>query len=106
MERHRRSRFEQLAVDCREDAHIVIGARRRGDDSVVVVDDLEELTDDKRHGLDALDLLLSAHELALQVGHLILDVLLLDVEELQVLLQRLHPGVQVCLRGARALACG
>ena len=50
---------------------------------MVVVDDLEELADDKRDRLDALHLLLGAHVLALQVVDLVLDVLLLNLEELK-----------------------
>ena len=103
MQRHRRARLEQLAVDGRQDAHVVVGAGGGGDDAVVVVDDLEELADDKRDGLDAFDLLLGSHEFALQVLHLVLDVLLLDLQELELPLQHLHLRVEV---GAAALGAG
>mmetsp|Transcript_19580 Transcript_19580/g.51517 ORF Transcript_19580/g.51517 Transcript_19580/m.51517 type:complete len:217 (-) Transcript_19580:35-685(-) len=95
VQRDRRAGLEQLAVDGAEDAHVVVGAGRRADDAVVVVDDLEELADDERHGLDALDLLLGPHQLALQVLHFVLDVILLDLEELELPLQRLHLRVEV-----------
>ena len=62
---------------------------------MVVVDDLEELADDKRDRLDALHLLLGAHVLALQVVDLVLDVFLLDLQKLEDLLQRLHLGVNL-----------
>ena len=101
VEGHRRARLQQLAVDRREDAHVVVGARGARDDAVVVVDDLEELADDERHRLDALDLLLRAHELALQILHLVLDVILLDLKKLKLALERLHPGVLVAARGLR-----
>lgn len=46
-------------------------------DTIIGVDDLVELSDHKRDRLDALDLLLRADELPLEVLHLVLDVLLL-----------------------------
>ena len=49
------------------------------DDAGVGVDGFQELTDDQRNGLDALDFLLSASELGLQVDGLVLDVFGLDL---------------------------
>mmetsp|Transcript_20563 Transcript_20563/g.48703 ORF Transcript_20563/g.48703 Transcript_20563/m.48703 type:complete len:342 (+) Transcript_20563:380-1405(+) len=98
VERHGRAALQQLAVDGRQHPHVVVGAGSGADDAVVVVDDLEELADDKRDRLDALHLLLCAHVLTLQVVDLVFDVLLLDLEKLEDLLQRLHLGVHVGLR--------
>jgi hypothetical protein len=89
--------LEELAVERAEDADDVVRARRRADDARVLVDRLEELADDERDGLDALDLLRRAHELALQVRLLVLDVRLLDLEQLQVPAQLLVARVQVLL---------
>ena len=63
----------------------------------MLVDGLEELANDERHGLDALDLLLGAQQFPLQVLLLVLDVLLLHLEELELALQQLEFPVQVRL---------
>lgn len=62
----------------------IVGARRGADDAGVLVDSLEELADDEGYGLDALDLLLGANELALKIELLVFDVAFLNGEELQV----------------------
>lgn len=102
VQRDGRVGLEALAIESAEDAHVVVGAGRGADDAVVGVHHLEELADHERHRLDALDLLLGTDELPLQVLHLVLDVALLDVQELQVALQRLELAVQVRLALLRA----
>ena len=100
VQRHRRARLEELPVDRGEDAHVVVGARRRRDDAMVVVDDLQELADDEGHRLDPLHLL-RAHELALQVLHLILTYSS-DLEELEL---PLEPS-SCCTVGRRSCRSG
>jgi hypothetical protein len=51
VERDRGGGAEELAVERREDAHVVVGARRRADDAGRVVDHLEELADHERDRL-------------------------------------------------------
>lgn len=63
----------------------------------MLVDGLEELADDEGDRLDALDLLLSSEELALEVLLLILDVLFLKLEEFEVPLQLLVLQEEVLL---------
>jgi hypothetical protein len=47
---------------------------------LLLVDGLHELSDDERHTLDALDLLLCPHQLPFQASLLVLDVLFLEVD--------------------------
>ena len=77
MQRHRRRGAKQLAVDRRQHADMVIRPRRRSHNARVRVDHFQELADDQRNRLDALDLLLGAEELALEGALLLADVLLL-----------------------------
>jgi hypothetical protein len=77
VQRHRRRRLQQLPVERAEDADVVVGAGGGAHDARVRVYHLQELADDQRHRLDALDLLLGAQQLTLQVLLLLLDVLLL-----------------------------
>lgn len=53
---------------------------RTGRSSLLLVDGLHELAYNKRYTLDALDLLLGADELPLEIPLLILDVLLLELD--------------------------
>ena len=66
---------------------------------LLLVDGLHELADHEGHALDALDLLLGADELPLEVPLLILDVLLLELE-VSAWSQQLPRG---CLDGRRLL---
>jgi len=49
------------------------------------VDELDELTDDERDGLDPLELFLGSDELIFQILLLILEVIFLDLEEIVLL---------------------
>ena len=86
---------KQLTVDGAEDPNVVVATGGGADDAVVVVDHLHELTDDERHGLDPLHLLLRTQQLALEVLLLVLHVLILDLNELHEALQRLEAAVEV-----------
>mmetsp|Transcript_34533 Transcript_34533/g.61616 ORF Transcript_34533/g.61616 Transcript_34533/m.61616 type:complete len:226 (-) Transcript_34533:67-744(-) len=97
MQCHRCRWLQQLPVECAQDANIVIGACGGGHDAVVGIHHFQKLSNHKRHALNALNLLLSAQQLPLQVPLLLFDVLLLDLEELQLPLQSLEPCVQVLL---------
>mmetsp|Transcript_6056 Transcript_6056/g.18332 ORF Transcript_6056/g.18332 Transcript_6056/m.18332 type:complete len:476 (-) Transcript_6056:96-1523(-) len=101
VERHRGRGLEKLPVDRGQDAHVVVGPRRGAHDRGVLVDHLQELPDHEGDGLDALHLLLGAHQLPPQALGLLLDVVLLDLQELELLLQRLQGRVQVLGLGAR-----
>ena len=59
-----RGRLKEFAVESGEDADDIVRARRRADDGSLLVYRFEELADDKRYGLDALDFLLRTDELA------------------------------------------
>ena len=100
--------LEQLPVQGGQDAHVVVGPGRRRHDAVVGVDHLVELADDQRDGLDAGDLLLGPEQLPLQMAHLVLEVFLLQLDELQLRLKGLHVAVQVglCLFDGRAVREG
>mmetsp|Transcript_17559 Transcript_17559/g.48731 ORF Transcript_17559/g.48731 Transcript_17559/m.48731 type:complete len:236 (-) Transcript_17559:140-847(-) len=87
--------LQQLAIQGTEYSHVVVGSRGAGNDAVVGIDHFVELPDDQGDGLDAPDLLLGAKQLALQVLHFILQVLLLQFYELELLLKALHLMVQI-----------
>ena len=57
------------------------------DDAIVLVNGLQELTDDQRNALNTLDLFLGVQKLLFQVLLLVLDVLLLDLQKLELSLQ-------------------
>lgn len=58
MQRDRRARFEQFAVDGGQDSNDVVAPCRAPNDSSVVVDRFEELANDQWHRLNALHFLL------------------------------------------------
>ena len=60
-----RRRLEQLTVQRRKNANDIVRASRRADDAGVLVNGLEELTDDKRNRLDTPDFLLRTNKLSL-----------------------------------------
>jgi hypothetical protein len=67
-----------------------MAASGRADNAVIGVNHLKELTNDKRHRLDALHLLLCSQQLALQVLSLILDIFLLRVSSSKKAVSRLN----------------
>lgn len=99
MQRDRSGGLQELPVDGTKNPNIVIRAGGGTDDAVVLIDHLHELADNERNRLDPLDLLLSAEELALQILLLIFHVFLLNVDELQLSLQRLQAAVEVVVVG-------
>lgn len=48
--------FQQLSVEGRKYTHIIVASGRRPNDTSVLVNHLNELTNDERHGLDSLHL--------------------------------------------------
>lgn len=99
VQRHGRRGLQLLPIDRAQNPHVVIGARGGADDAVVGIDHLHELADDEGDGLDPLDLLLGAEELALEVLVLVLDVLLLDLDELELALEGFEAAVEVVVVG-------
>lgn len=57
--------FEFFAVNSRENSNIVIGAASRGDQTVVLVDHLNEVADNKRHSLNTFELFFGAEFLSI-----------------------------------------
>ena len=57
--------LEFFAVDCRENSDVVVGAASRGDQTVVLVDHLDEVADDKRHSLNTFELFFGAEFLSI-----------------------------------------
>lgn len=84
---HAGTGLEQLSIERGQDPDIVVGACCGADNARVGVHHLQELTDDQRHGLNALDFLLGAQQLALQAALLLLDVVLLQQVSEQSLLR-------------------
>ena len=78
-------RFEELAVNCREDSNVVIRPSSGTHNSIISVNYLVELPNYKGNRLDSLDLLLGSRQLALQIPHLILNVFFLNVNEFKLL---------------------
>ena len=99
MQRDARRRLEELAVNRRHDTNIIVRARRRAANAVLLVDELHELPQNQRHATNPLHLLLCTQELAFQITLLVLNVALLDLQELKMALEILPALVQVGLLG-------
>lgn len=97
MERDRRRRLQELAVDSAQDPNVVVRSGGGSDNSIVLIHHLHELPDHERDGLDPLHLLLRAKQLSLQVLLLVLDVLFLNVDELELALESLLATVEVVI---------
>lgn len=97
-------RLEELAVNSTENPNVVVGSGGGSNDAVVLVNHLHELANDKRNRLDPFYFLLRAKKLALEILLLVLHVLLLDIDELKLPLQRLEAAVEVVLVGAGVAA--
>merc|ERR1719189_967892 len=95
VERHAGRGLQQLPVQGGEDPDVVVAAGGGAHDAGVLVNSLQELANDQRHGLDPLNLLLGVDVLLPQVPHLVLDVLFLHPEELKLLLQLLVLDIEV-----------
>lgn len=50
--------LQLLTVDSREHAHVVVGATSGGDQSMVLIDHLDEMANDEWDGLDSFEFLL------------------------------------------------
>jgi hypothetical protein len=84
VQRNGRTRLEEFAVDGAQNPNDVVTPRRRPNDSSVVIDRFEELSNHERYRLDALDFFLGSEKLSLEVAGLVFDVVLLEGEEFEV----------------------
>ena len=87
--------FEELPVQSGQNPHVVVGAGGGADNASVLVHGLQELADNERNRLDTFDLLLCVDVLLPEVPHLVLDVLLLHLQELQLLLELLVFNIEI-----------
>lgn len=97
MKSHRHRRLQELPVDGAQDPHVTSRAPGRHHDGAVLVDQLQEIADNERDALEALNLLLRPPQLLFQVLLFVLDAILPDLEELQLAPQRLEAPVEVLL---------
>ena len=74
-------RLQILSVKRREHPDVAL-TMLPANNSIVLVNHLNEVAGSQMHALDELDLLLRPHVLGLKVTLLVLDILLLDVEDL------------------------
>lgn len=95
MQRDRGRGLKKLPINCTQNPDIVIRSRGRADDAVVGIDHLHELADDEGDRLDPFHLFLGSEELALEILLLIFDVLFLDLDELELALERFEVYVEV-----------
>ena len=95
VQRDRRRRLQQLAVQRAQDADVVIRSGGGAHDARVLVDGLEELSDDEGDALDALDFLLGVEKLLFEVSLLVFDVFLLNLEEFELLLEPFVARVKI-----------
>lgn len=82
--------FEQFPIDGGENANVVVRASGGANDSSVLIDSLEKLSDDEWDRLDAFDFFLSVQVFLLEVALLVFDVLFLDFEEFELFLEFLR----------------
>ncbi len=73
-----------FSVESGEHSDEVVGSTTGGDERMVLIDHLDEVTDDEGYSLDALELLLGPDFLSLEFLLVFLDEILLDFEELDV----------------------
>lgn len=88
--------LEQFPIDRRENANVVVGSGGGANNASVLIDSLEELTDDERHRLDAFHFLLRVQIFFLEIALLVFDVFFLDFEELELTLEFLQNGDVEC----------
>ena len=89
--------LELLPVDCGEDADVIVGSSSRCNQTMTLIDHLDEVADGERDCLDSFEFFLGPDLLSFEFDLIILDVFFLDVQVLQLLVQFLQPFIQIIL---------